>query len=127
MKVTIFAVIGATTVMSVTPVVSFAQSINRQNLLPVNSTTSSNALFDGINSRTAEDDFSQFFGVTTDSDSAGENTNSTTSKVITITDSDSLSSPDTPFMLQPAQSNSDWNEGMQLQLNLQDLERSNQR
>ena len=127
MKVTICAMIGAVTVVSVTPVSSLAQSNIRQNPLPANTSQSSNALLEGINNRSAEDDFSRFFGVRGNLEPNRNNTSNSSSDVLSVTYQESMTLPDTPIFLQPAQSNGNGNDGVQVQLNLQDLDRPSQK
>ncbi len=126
MKVTMFAIAGAMTVVSATPVASLAQSTIGENSLPTNTSQSSNSLLEGINNRSAQNDFSQFFRVTGESQNNSENTDNRNGNVIPVTYQESIVLPDTPIILQPAKSDSSGNDGVQLQLNLQDLEGTNE-
>lgn len=128
MKVTVLAMMGAVSIVGVTPVASFAQSVIRKDSLPVTSSQQNNMVFEGINNRSAQDDFSRFFGITGQQQSnSSSRESSATNKpnALQIKYDASSDSSDTPFILQPAEATGEWdNDGAQLQLNLQDLDRS---
>jgi hypothetical protein len=66
-----------------------------------------------INSRRAENDFARFFN-----QQNNQGTENTISEQLPL--SDSITIPDTPIFLQPANQNLNENDGLQLQLDLRD-------
>ncbi|GAX44071.1 hypothetical protein NIES4075_50880 [Tolypothrix sp. NIES-4075] len=79
----------------------------------------------GINNRTAQDDYAKFFAPSNSANAPGNNRRETIvpTGVLQIGDGvqlrrsdEPLTLPDTPIILQPAQSDNDINDGVQVQL-----------
>ncbi|NJL62943.1 MAG: hypothetical protein HC903_15265 [Methylacidiphilales bacterium] len=102
----------------VTPVQ--AQSSRTPNSREAASSLSGSSLT-GIDTRTSEDDFNKFFGFT--------NSESTTpaSGATLIRYNETLTRTDSPVYLQPAQQSVNGNEGVQVQLDLRDIDRQQEK
>ncbi|BAZ38660.1 hypothetical protein NIES4101_46000 [Calothrix sp. NIES-4101] len=120
MKALPFAVLGivAALIGLVNPVQ--AQSSRTSN--PTEDATSlSGDSLTGIDTRTSQNDFSKFFGV-----SSSENTAPNNSATL-VKYNETITLPDSPIYLQPAQQSVNGNEGVQVQLDLRDVDRPSEK
>jgi hypothetical protein len=118
MRAIIFAVIGITIAFIglVNPPVQ-AQSSRTPNSREGASSLSGSSLT-GINTRTSQEDFDKFFGFTNRESAAPDSSSSLTRY------NETLTRPDSPIYLQPAQQSVNGNEGVQVQLDLRDIDRT---
>jgi hypothetical protein len=121
MKAITFTALGiaVATIGFITPVQ--AQSTETPNSEEGTSSVSGNSLI-GIDNRTAQDDFSKFFGVTNSGNTlSGSATQNNTATPIRF--NETLSLPDTLILLQPGREPMNGNDGAQVQVDLSGLDR----
>ncbi len=75
----------------------------------------------GIDTRTSQEDFHKFFGFTNPESAAP------TGGTALVRYNETLTRPDSPVYLQPAQQSVNGNEGVQVQLDLRDIDRQEQK
>lgn len=121
MKAITFTALGiaVATIGFITPVQ--AQSTKTPSSEGETSSVSGNSLI-GIDNRTAQEDFSKFFGVTNSGDTlSGSATQNNTPTPIRF--NETLSLPDTLILLQPGREPMNGNDGAQVQVDLSGLDR----
>ena len=121
MKAITFTALGiaVATIGFITPVQ--AQSTKTPNSSGGTSSVNGNSLI-GIDNRTAQDDFSKFFGVTNSGNTlSGSATPNSTATPIRF--NETLSLPDTLIFLQPGREPMNGNDGAQVQVDLSGLDR----
>jgi hypothetical protein len=124
MKAITYAVLGIATA-----IVGMGTSVQAQSSPTPNSEGGASSLsgtsLTGVDNKTSEDDFSSFFGATTSSTTADGNSTNNTATPIRF--NQTLSLPDTPIFLQPAQQSVNGNDGVQIQLDLRQLDQPSPR
>jgi hypothetical protein len=125
MKAITFTALGiAVAIISTTASVQ-AQSTKTPNAEGGASSVNGTSLI-GIDNRTAEDDFSKFFGVTNSGNTlSGSATQNNTATPIRF--NETLSLPDTLIFLQPGREPMNGNDGAQVQVDLSGLDRPAQK
>jgi hypothetical protein len=120
MRAITFAVLGIATALIglVTPVQ--AQSSRTPNSREGASSLSGSSLT-GIDMRTSQEDFNKFFGFT-NPESASPASGSSLVRY-----NETLTRPDSSIYLQPAQQSVNGNEGVQVQLDLRDIDRTSEK
>jgi hypothetical protein len=102
-------------------VVGIHTSVQAQSTTTVNSVEEASSLSGtsliGIDNRTAEDDYSKFFGVINSGSATQKNTPTP------LRFNETLSLPDTPVFLQPGPEPMNGNDGAQVQVDLSSLDR----
>jgi hypothetical protein len=125
MKAITFAALGITVA-----IIGFRTPVQAQSTKTPNSEGGASSIngssLIGIDNRTAQDDFSQFFGViNTDNTRSGSSTPSNTNAPVKF--NETLSLPNTPFFLQPGPEPINGNDGAQFQVDLSELDRPPQK
>jgi hypothetical protein len=110
------------TIAMVVAIASFGSPVNAQSSDAASNTekyTITGDSLTGIDNRSAQDDFSKFFQIntleTTSNNNVGQKVTPVGFRV-----NESLSMPDTPIYLQPAESFNGGNDGVQVQLDLRE-------
>jgi hypothetical protein len=112
-----------TAIAMVVAIASFGSPVNAQSSDAVNSSTEKYTItgdsLTGIDNRSAEDDFGKFFEINTVETTPNNNVGQKVTPV-GFRINESLSMPDTPIYLQPAESFNGGNDGVQVQLDLRE-------
>ncbi|MEA5572781.1 hypothetical protein [Calothrix sp. UHCC 0171] len=120
MKALPFAVLGI-----VTALISLVNPVQAQSSRTSNTTEDATSLsgdsLTGIDIRTSEDDFSKFFGVSNSENTAPNN------GATLVQYNETITLPDSPVYLQPAQQSVNGNEGVQVQLDLRNVDRPSEK
>jgi hypothetical protein len=125
MKAIKFAALGIAVAIFAVTIPVQAQSTKTPSSSGETSSVNGSSLI-GIDNRTAQDDFSKFFGaINTGSTLSESSTPSNTTTPVRF--NETLSLPDTSIFLQPARDSMNGNDGVQVQLDLGSLDREPQK